>query len=132
MFDFDPAGMGPEALERIGRRAEDSMRALAAAMENLTELSGEGEAAEGRVRAVVESDGTLRELRFDPRAMRLGSEELAQAATEAVRLAQRAVRERVEESVRGLAALPDDLEAAGRQLDEVREVFSAALAARRR
>ena len=52
------------------------------------QLSGVGEAAQGRVRAKVGVDGLLERLELDPRALRLGSGELAGQITLAVRTAQ--------------------------------------------
>lgn len=45
----------------------------------LTELKGKGLAADERVEVEVDQFGTLTGLRIDPRAMRLGSQELAEA-----------------------------------------------------
>ncbi|MEO3800749.1 YbaB/EbfC family nucleoid-associated protein [Nonomuraea sp. B1E8] len=51
-------------------------------------LTGAGEAAGGQVRAVVGEDGLLARMKLDPRAMRLGSHELAGHIVAAVRAAQ--------------------------------------------
>ncbi|MFF5206589.1 YbaB/EbfC family nucleoid-associated protein [Streptosporangium sp. NPDC000396] len=51
--------------------------------------SGTGEAAAGLVNAVVGADGLLEKLTLNPRALRSGSQELAEHIVVAVRAAQR-------------------------------------------
>ncbi|MCG5220755.1 YbaB/EbfC family nucleoid-associated protein [Streptosporangium sp. KLBMP 9127] len=53
------------------------------------EVRGVGEAAGGLVSAEVGADGLLAVLRLNPRALRLGSEPLAEHIVSAVRTAQR-------------------------------------------
>ncbi|GAA4220989.1 DNA-binding protein YbaB [Streptosporangium album] len=52
------------------------------------ETKGRGEGANGQITVEVLATGSLRTLRIDPRAMRLGSEALAEAILEAVRQAE--------------------------------------------
>jgi DNA-binding protein YbaB len=54
----------------------------------LAETRGKGQAAGGRVMVEVSADGSLQDLKIDPRAMRLGSEVLAEAIMCAARDAQ--------------------------------------------
>ncbi|MEV6862255.1 YbaB/EbfC family nucleoid-associated protein [Streptosporangium subroseum] len=54
----------------------------------IDEARGRGEGANGQVTVEVLATGSLRALRIDPRAMRLGSEVLAEAILEAVRQAE--------------------------------------------
>ncbi|MEU6712079.1 YbaB/EbfC family nucleoid-associated protein [Nonomuraea sp. NPDC046802] len=68
---------------------------LAARMEGLEEVNrlieaskGRGESAGGHVTVEVSATGGLASLRIDPRAMRLGSERLTEAITEAFRKAE--------------------------------------------
>ncbi|GAA3688576.1 hypothetical protein GCM10022224_062550 [Nonomuraea antimicrobica] len=55
---------------------------------NDPEPTGDGEAADGLVRASVGADGLLAGLRLDARAMRFGSHDLADHVVSAVRAAQ--------------------------------------------
>jgi hypothetical protein len=79
-----------------------------------------GEAADGQVSADVCADGLLTALRLDPRALRLGSQELAGQIVIAVRAAQRAHLDRMGESSEEPAA-PGEHEAQtlARRLDEL-------------
>ncbi|GLW96150.1 hypothetical protein Misp02_02370 [Microtetraspora sp. NBRC 16547] len=92
MFDFDPATVRPEELDRIIRQADRSLRDLTDAMGRLGEVTGEGETAGGMVRAAVDGEGRIQDLRFDPRVMRQDSESLAEAVVDAVRAAQEDAR----------------------------------------
>src|SRR4051812_1161514 len=56
----------------------------------MTELKGKGRAADERVEVEVDQSGALAGLKIDPRAMRLGSQELAEAILTA---AQQGVRD---------------------------------------
>ncbi|MCG5220526.1 YbaB/EbfC family nucleoid-associated protein [Streptosporangium sp. KLBMP 9127] len=58
---------------------------------DLAETRGTGEAAGGQVVVEVCADGSLKDLRIDPRAMRLGSAALAEAILGAARAAQQDV-----------------------------------------
>lgn len=60
------------------------------------DVRGAGEAANGQVRADVGPDGLLAALHVDPRALRLGSQELARQIVVAVRTAQQAYFDRLD------------------------------------
>ncbi|MFC4584712.1 YbaB/EbfC family nucleoid-associated protein [Sphaerisporangium corydalis] len=62
----------------------------------LSETVGRGEAEEGRVVVEVRPNGSLTALRIDPRAMRLGSEALAEAILRAAGAAEADAAERAE------------------------------------
>jgi len=72
--------MGAEGLEKLlgdTRRVLESMRAArAGAGTQPSDVRGEGEAAEGRVRAVVTPGPHVESLHVDPRLMRLDPESL--------------------------------------------------------
>ncbi|WP_431914103.1 YbaB/EbfC family nucleoid-associated protein [Nonomuraea jabiensis] len=88
----------PEELEKVAQRADANMAKLAEAMNGLKEVIGEGEAAGGRIRATVEPDGLVRELRLDPRVLRtMGADELARAVVAALRTAQLSARGQLDE-----------------------------------
>ncbi|WP_433222835.1 YbaB/EbfC family nucleoid-associated protein [Microtetraspora malaysiensis] len=88
MFDFDPATVRTEEIDRISREAERTLRDLTEALGRLGEVTGEGEAAGGMIRAIVDGEGRIMDVRFDPRVMRQDSEGLAEAVVSAVRAAQ--------------------------------------------
>ncbi|MEU4545335.1 YbaB/EbfC family nucleoid-associated protein [Nonomuraea dietziae] len=75
--------------QRIGEMLAEVVQALGRTAEQREDASlrGDGEAADGRVRAVAGQDGRLRELRLDPRVMRMASEDLAREILVAVNAA---------------------------------------------
>ncbi|MGI5223804.1 YbaB/EbfC family nucleoid-associated protein [Actinoallomurus sp. CA-142502] len=78
--------------------------ALREAQARMSELRGEGRAAAERVTVEVDRFGALTGLRIDPRAMRLGSEALAEAILGAAEQGLRDVRARADEVMRPLIA----------------------------
>jgi Uncharacterised BCR, YbaB family COG0718. len=68
----------------------------------LTELKGKGRAADERVEVEVDQFGTLTGLRIDPRAMRLGSQELAEAILAAAKHGVRDVNAQAEKLMQPL------------------------------
>ncbi|WP_424535173.1 YbaB/EbfC family nucleoid-associated protein [Sphaerisporangium viridialbum] len=83
--------------------------------QRLSETRGRGEAEEGRVVVEVLPSGSLAALRIDPRAMRLGSEALAEAILRAAREAEGDAAERAESLMRPFL---DEAEPFGRELLE--------------
>lgn len=81
--------------------------------QRLAETRGRGEAEEGRVVVEVLPSGSLAALRIDPRAMRLGSEALAEAILRAAREAEGDAAERAESLMRPFL---DEAESFGRGL----------------
>ncbi|MEV4113741.1 YbaB/EbfC family nucleoid-associated protein [Nonomuraea sp. NPDC049695] len=134
MFDFDPAAVTPEQLEKLARRSDEAMSRLAAAMNGLDEVIGQGLAADGKVRATVEADGLLRDVRFDPRVLRtMGSDELSEAIVEAVRSAQLSARGQLEERVaaaQGGERLSLDIHETHRRLEAIQSAFLSSLDSR--
>jgi DNA-binding protein YbaB len=76
--------------------------ALADVRRQITELRGTGRAADERVEVQVDRLGALAGLRIDPRAMRLGSQELAEAILQAARQGVRDVNAQAEKLMRPL------------------------------
>ncbi|GAA3812257.1 hypothetical protein GCM10022226_36140 [Sphaerisporangium flaviroseum] len=74
---YSPTG-DPEVDQVLETLADQSAR-FEEAGRLLSETRGRGEAEEGRVVVEVLPNGSLAGLRIDPRAMRLGSEALAEA-----------------------------------------------------
>lgn len=63
----------------------------------LSEVEGWGEAANGHVKVCVGPSGVLKDVRLDPRAMRLASEDLAASIVEAAREGQQAAAVQIRE-----------------------------------
>jgi DNA-binding protein YbaB len=75
--------------------------------EQIGSIRASGEDADGLVRVEVDGAGQVIDLVLDPRAMRLGAPELAEAVKSALQQAQAAARSEAEEQVRRLGeALP--------------------------
>jgi DNA-binding protein YbaB len=110
------------------RRALEGMRSAqpTAAAEQVT---GEGEAADGKVRVVVGLPGEVRSMTMDPRMMRLGSEAVCEAITEAVNTALADLRKNATTGTQApvdLERLSGDLEAIQTEsLQSMRTMFSA-------
>ncbi|MEU0564731.1 YbaB/EbfC family nucleoid-associated protein [Nonomuraea sp. NPDC005983] len=90
-------GSGDEELDRLLNQFQGEITELEQLQGRIAAIRGRGEAAQGRVTAEVSQTGALAGLTLDARAMRLGSEELAeailQAAGEAVRDAEQQTQE---------------------------------------
>lgn len=131
MFDVTP-----EELEKISKQADDAVAKLGEAMRGLRDVTGEAMAADGKIKATVEADGLVRDLRLDPRALRtMGIEELAEAIVAALCAAQRSVRGQMEEQVRAVgidhaAPLPMDPAETRARLDSIQSDFIASLQSR--
>ncbi|MEV4093264.1 YbaB/EbfC family nucleoid-associated protein [Streptosporangium saharense] len=98
--------------EGFGRLIDSARQALRTAGEPLPDVTGEGESAGGLVRATAGGAGTLDSLRLDPRALRAGSQELAEQIVEAVNAALSDLRSRagVAPPVPGVTGLEAELE----------------------
>lgn len=79
------------------RRAADGMRI---ARERIAGLAGTGSAADGRVRVTWAAGTGLEQLRIDPRAMRLSSDDLAAAVKSALVAAMADLRRQTAEVLR--------------------------------
>jgi DNA-binding protein YbaB len=89
---YDELSRQLDQAEQVMRDAEDRLGNFAELRPTLAGLTGRAEAADGHV--VVEWTATgLSDLRLDPRAMRLPSQDLAAAITSAVRAAVTDLRE---------------------------------------
>ncbi|HUR08260.1 MAG TPA: YbaB/EbfC family nucleoid-associated protein [Nonomuraea sp.] len=76
-------GSGDPEIERLLDQFDADVAQVERLRDQITEVRGRGEAADGRVVAETSSTGELVGLTIDPRAMRLGSGELAAAVLEA-------------------------------------------------
>ncbi|WP_449063525.1 YbaB/EbfC family nucleoid-associated protein [Planomonospora algeriensis] len=102
---IDPGDIRDRDLDEAGRQGERMLTWLETAQEELDGLTGTGETASGQVKATVDVNGRVLEVAYGPRALRLGSEELAEATLAAVREAcadaERRVHDLVREAVPG-------------------------------
>jgi DNA-binding protein YbaB len=80
----DPSPKGLEQLLEQTRSVADAVRG---STEDIEDLRGEGESADGQVRAVAPPGGRLASLEIDQRAMRMASQELAEHVVAAVNAA---------------------------------------------
>ncbi|WP_166427650.1 YbaB/EbfC family nucleoid-associated protein [Nonomuraea mesophila] len=86
----DPRGTaGDQELDRLLSGYREDVAALERLNDQVTAVRGRGRAAQGRVVAEVTQTGGLTGLTIDPRAMRLGSDALAEAILEAAGAAAR-------------------------------------------
>ncbi|MFI7134556.1 YbaB/EbfC family nucleoid-associated protein [Nonomuraea sp. NPDC050153] len=76
-----------EEMQRLLAQFQTDTRELEELRDGLNDLRGRGEAANGQVTAEVLPSGALSGLRIDPRAMRLGSDALAEAVLAAANAA---------------------------------------------
>lgn len=92
---------GPDdAVEEVLSATRERFAKVQAVQEEVKGLTGEGQTADGRVRVVSTAADPMAELHIDPRAMRLGSQELAQAIKEAMSKALQALDRQVNELTR--------------------------------
>ncbi|MEV0403933.1 YbaB/EbfC family nucleoid-associated protein [Actinoallomurus sp. NPDC050550] len=104
VFGLDIAGLADQAQDQASKAAELQRR--------ISGLVGHAETADGRIRLSFSPDEGLSELRIDPRAMRLGSEELAETIRELTRQAMRDLAGRKQEAARELFGIDFEPEAA--------------------
>jgi DNA-binding protein YbaB len=111
-------GLGDQELSALLGDFRQDMAALERLSGQIAEVRGRGEGAEGRVAVEVTQTGGLVGLTIDPRAMRLGSAELAaailDAAAEAVRNAEQEASDLVMPFIAGTLLDGDDAPEADR------------------
>ncbi|MFI7129040.1 YbaB/EbfC family nucleoid-associated protein [Nonomuraea sp. NPDC050153] len=81
---YDPANIREQDLDEVTRQGERMLAWLETAQEELDKIVGTGEAASGQVKAKVDVNGRVLNVRYGPRATRLGSQELAEQTLAAV------------------------------------------------
>jgi DNA-binding protein YbaB len=79
------------------RSSRERMAKVAQVRERMAGLTGSAESSDGRVKVVCTSTDPLAELHLDPRAMRMGSEELAAAIRQVSRQAREDLDRQVDE-----------------------------------
>ncbi|GAA2403123.1 YbaB/EbfC family nucleoid-associated protein [Nonomuraea africana] len=104
-------GTGDPELDRLLAQFQKDVTEIERLRDRITEVRGRGEAARGQVVAEVSPTGALVGLTIEPRAMRLGSAELAaailEAAADAATNAEAGIGELVEPFIAG-TVLDDD------------------------
>jgi DNA-binding protein YbaB len=88
---------GNEEFDRILAQVGEQMQRFEQAREELSSLKGSGTAADGMVEVEVLPSGAISSLKINPRAMRLGSEALAEAILEAAGKAAKEAADRLNE-----------------------------------
>ncbi|MFI7635670.1 YbaB/EbfC family nucleoid-associated protein [Nonomuraea sp. NPDC049400] len=85
---LNPGGIGPDDLERVAREADQALRQLSGLQDRLDTVRGTGTSADGLVVASADGSGRIDSIKLNPRAMRMASEELAEALLRAINAAQ--------------------------------------------
>src|SRR4051812_19573017 len=83
MIPYEGAVDASKGMEGVRKQLTEQAERFAEMREKLAEIRGRGEAADGKVVVEVAPGGALKSVQIDPRAMKLGSEALAQAIHEA-------------------------------------------------
>lgn len=85
--DIDPTNISETQLDEAARRGERMLAWLESAQEELRAVTGTGEGPSRQVKVSVDADGRVLDVRYGPRALRLGSKDLAGETLAAVRAA---------------------------------------------
>jgi len=136
MTSFNGAAADPDdltsSIENLTAMVTGQNAKLHDVRRQITELRGTGRAAGERVEVEVDQFGALAGLRIDPRAMRLGSQELAEAILSAARHGVRDVNAQAEKLMQPLIMefmaanrRVDAVEPAGQDLDDVLAALQA-------
>lgn len=89
------------AAEEILQATRERFARAQAVQEQIKGLTGHAETPDGRIRVTSTAADPMAELHIDPRAMRLGSQELAQAVKETVSRSRQDLDRQVNELARG-------------------------------
>ncbi|GAA2410037.1 YbaB/EbfC family nucleoid-associated protein [Nonomuraea africana] len=84
---IDPANIRDQDLDEAARQGERMLAWLETAQEELDAIVGTGEGPSGQVKATVNPNGHVLGVTYGPRALRLGSLDLAEETLAAVRAA---------------------------------------------
>jgi DNA-binding protein YbaB len=112
------------AIEDAMRSAHGNLARMGELQETLAALVGVAESDDGRVRAETDNASGLKKLTIDPRAMRMGSEELAETITRVVAESMADLRRKSQEAAqRVMGGRKRDLKDAKASIDQARESF---------
>lgn len=95
-YDVDPTDIRQEDVDKAEEQLGRFEALLADREEQLAAIVGTGEDDRGYVRATVASDGLVREVTLDPRAVKGGSEALSEQIVLAVSRAQQNAQRQAE------------------------------------
>lgn len=84
-----------DRLEKLATEMAERSRTIEAMSEQLSEIEVTVEEADGEVRVIAGEGGHISRIELDPRAMRMSSEQLADALTKACKQAVQAYEDRV-------------------------------------
>jgi DNA-binding protein YbaB len=116
--------LNPGATEDALRDAKSRLARMGELQEKLSALVGVAESEDGRVRAESDSRSGLKKLTIDPRAMRMGSDELAETITRVVSEAIADLRNRSQAMVQEtLGKNAFDPKGSQARIQEAREAF---------
>ncbi|GAA4189087.1 hypothetical protein GCM10022252_25400 [Streptosporangium oxazolinicum] len=117
----NPENLRLEDLDAVVRQSEETLRRLGGVFGELETVTGEGSGAGGLARALVDGAGRIKEITLEPRIMRLDSQAIAEAVTEAVRAAQEAAARANEELLHAATGdpLPLDMAEARRRFEDI-------------
>jgi DNA-binding protein YbaB len=126
-FDGAAADQNPRSsIESLTATVTGQNAKLQDVRRQMTELTGKGRAADERVEVEVDQVGALTGLRIDRRAMRLGSQELAEAILQAAKQGVRDVNAQAEKLMQplitefmGTNRRIDAAESAGWDMDDI-------------
>lgn len=90
-----------DSAEQVLHATRERFAKVQAVQEQVKGLTGQAETSDGRVRVVSTAADPMAELHIDPRAMRLGSQELARAIRETMSKARQDLDRQVNELARG-------------------------------
>ncbi|MEU7828025.1 MULTISPECIES: YbaB/EbfC family nucleoid-associated protein [unclassified Nonomuraea] len=128
MSSDDSKNIYQDELHRISEQAERAHSRLKKAGGGFNDVYGTGESADGKIRARTDSGGRITEVRLDPRAMKLSSQDLGEEITLAVRRAQDDCERNHEELLRdAVGRTPPSPDAAMEQFEEVMHSFNHAM-----
>ncbi|TMR98701.1 YbaB/EbfC family nucleoid-associated protein [Nonomuraea basaltis] len=85
--NIDPANIRDQDLDESVREGERMLAWLETAREDLDKIVGTGAGPSGQVKASVDPNGRVLDIAYGPRALRLGSRDLADETLAAVRAA---------------------------------------------
>jgi DNA-binding protein YbaB len=118
-----PPGPSRESIVAMLESVAERNKVLTDLQDRIAAVRGEGTSADGRVVVEVMPSGALAALKIDPRAMRLGSEALAEQIMAASRDAAQSASEQTNELMgalaNGFAGVPDGLGLQDLGLEEV-------------
>ncbi|MCO6011611.1 YbaB/EbfC family nucleoid-associated protein [Actinoallomurus purpureus] len=109
MTPYEGAIDASQGMEGVRKKLTEQAERFAEARTKLAEARGRGEAADGKVVVEVARGGALQSLKIDPRAMRLGSEALAEAILEAAGKAGQDITDQTNELMKPAFGDPEKL-----------------------